>query len=139
MSHTIRLTGPWQVVRVEPLQFAEGGVKETESLRVKMPKSWQDLFGPVSGEAVFLRTFNKPTGIDRERIFLSIEDLKCSGHLMFNDNIIHRFPQEEDHLYIDITDQLQLTNKLSLYLHCNPLDNDICGLHRPVTLKIQDE
>lgn len=87
--HTIRLRGPWQV---EPIcrfvRRTDGTCEESlnnlpSPARVTMPIDWAETCGAdFLGRVRYLRTFQKPTGLDSgERVFLVVEPPRSQGRI----------------------------------------------------------
>ena len=63
--HTIRLAGPWTVVR------GDGPPR-----KVRMPAAWEAVFASP-GTAKFTRRFNRPPGLDDDaRVWLSVAEYR---------------------------------------------------------------
>tara|TARA_E500000305_G_scaffold102811_1_gene97843 strand:- start:310 stop:624 length:315 start_codon:yes stop_codon:yes gene_type:complete len=103
-----------------------------------MPASWTELFGTTSGKATFTRTFNSPTGIDKQTLTISLEELHGYGTVSFNGVQLIEFGIDDHRLQIDVTSQLVLNNKFVVEMVCDPLGHSLCGLHRPVILLIEE-
>ncbi|TWT62329.1 hypothetical protein [Rubinisphaera italica] len=138
MSHSIRLIGPWIVQPQNGLRFVDQKGDSTASRRIKMPASWTELFGTTSGKATFTRTFNSPTGIDKQTLIISLEELHGYGTVSFNGEQLIEFGMDDQRLQIDVTSQLVLNNKIVVEMVCDPSGHPLCGLHRPVILVIEE-
>ncbi len=138
MSHSIRLIGPWLVQPQDGLQFADQCENSSASRRVKMPVSWQELFGKASGQATFTRSFNSPTGIDQQALTIILEELHASGTVSLNGGQRIEFGIDDHYLQIGVTSQLKLNNQLVVEMFCEPSEHALCGLHSPVILLIEE-
>ncbi|MCG6154868.1 hypothetical protein [Rubinisphaera margarita] len=135
MAHSIRLAGPWQVEPLDGLSFRDGS---TDSLRVKLPRDWSEIFGENRGRARFERSFNAPTGIDQARLFLTFEELHGRVSLSLNGRTLVEHAEPVNDLRVEITELLESSNRLELTLSCVPGPGKACGLHCPVQLVIEE-
>ncbi len=82
-----------------------------------MPQSWQELFGPVDGVAIFERTFHRPTGLEPgDVVWLVLEEVRGHGQVLLRE---HRPGTLEESLPVyrfDITPWLQSSNRLRIEL-----------------------
>ena len=138
MSHSIRLIGPWFVQPQDGLQFIDQREEIAAVRRIKMPASWENLFGNAKGKATFMRTFNSPTGIDQQTLKIMLEELNGSGTVSLNGEQLIEYGNDDNHIQVNITSQLKLNNQLVIELVCDPSGKSICGLHRPVILMIEE-
>ena len=81
--HSIKLKGPWSILRRPGEEtVTDGSAADT----VHLPAEWQTLFGPVAGTAVFERRFNRPTGLSAgHRVRIVLRDVNGLQHVALND------------------------------------------------------
>ena len=131
-SHRIRLQGPWQV--------RPPGDESSQSLQdVRIPASWESLFGQTAGTAIFHRKFNTPTGLSPEsHLQIRLPD-HCGTPVSVTLNGRHLQPGDEPGLFL-IADELREFNQLAVSIHFNPADapGQPGGLWKPVLLEISD-
>lgn len=138
--HWIRLRGPWDVAWVN-----EAG-DEQNAQRVKMPASWQSLFGERTGTAIFRRRFQRPTGLDpEERVCVTLRSVGADIRCVINQLAVDALPAPlgdascwpgDNCLSFDVTEQLETSNLLQLTLETKELSSTPAGLHEPVLLEI---
>jgi len=130
--HRIRLAGPWEVVT--------GAVTK----RVKMPAGWQEILGTYSGSVIFKRSFNSPTGLKNQQLFIVLPITHCRGFVWLNNVLVGDFNDEKtgsqnESLFenkFEITRLIQQHNQLKIELTCQPQLHSECGLCSPVILEI---
>ncbi len=130
--HRIRLAGPWEVV-------ADAGNK-----RVKMPAGWQEVLGSYCGSAIFKRSFNSPTGLQNQRLYIVLPATHCRGSVWLNNVLLGEFNDEKTdsqnesqaETKFEITSLIQQHNQLKIELICQPQLHPECGLCSPVILEI---
>jgi hypothetical protein len=94
--HTIRLRGPWQMQPMERFavlpddRISASGEDLPTPTVAKMPDDWSSVFGAdFLGRVRYVRTFNKPTGLDSgERVFLVVEPPISVGRVAVNGQIL---------------------------------------------------
>ncbi len=130
--HQIRLVGPWEVVT------------DTENKRVKMPADWQEILGNYCGSAIFKRSFNSPTGLQNQRLYIVLPVTHCHGSVWLNNVLLGDFDDEkidsqnesQAENKFEITRLIQKHNQLKIELTCQPQLHSECGLCLPVMLEI---
>ena len=116
--HRIHLRGPWEY-EWRPLADA-GDMPRTG--RVKMPASWQDLFGDGGGSAVFRRRFNKPTNLElHERVSLVFDGIGGTGRVELNGREVGTLVTVDHATRFEVTPLLQESNELCVVLTWDPL------------------
>lgn len=140
--HWIRLRGPWNVT------FCNSDSEAESPRRVRLPASWTDLFGDVSGTARFERRFQRPTNLDAEEsVVITVCELNCSVTAMLNNQALSPLREPlgdpanvpgKDPLSFDVTNLLQPTNLLALDLSVSDSvsSETSCGLWQPVFLEV---
>lgn len=131
-THRIRLAGPWQVVT------------DGESKQIKLPACWQEILGEYSGPAIFKRSFNAPTGVKNQRLFIVLPATGGLGAVWLNQVLIGNFDDGQaesqnaasSEWRFEISEQLQRFNQLEIELTCHPQTGIPCGFCEPVTLEI---
>jgi hypothetical protein len=137
--HWIRLRGPWEVCWIE-----EGTPQPTS--RVKLPATWQELFGERAGTARFVRRFQAPARLDPdERVCITLLDAGGEIRCRVNGILVEPlavplgdpacWPHERC-LSFDVTDLLQPSNRLTLDVTVRDAAAPNAGLHQPVLLEI---
>jgi len=131
VPHCIRLQGPWQVI-------PPGGDAATMPIDIRIPATWQSLFGDIAGTAIFQRRFNIPTQLEeQDRVLIRVPDdageiSRCSL------NGIALSPCEADPQTFEITAHLREYNHLEIQLTFIPTDKtqETRELWKPVLLEI---
>lgn len=144
-THRIRLAGPW-IVKSE-LDFRGQSIKTKNGCKVNLPASWQNIFGLQNGTAVFKRSFNSPTGLHGQKIFLVLPLTNGSGQLHLNDQFLGEFNEETAEGKADadyekkyeVSQFLQLHNQLKIELTCQPNTAHKCGLCNAIVLEIVED
>ena len=138
--HIIRLRGPWEVL------FADSSCEHIP-LTARVPVCWAELFGDVSGSAIFRRKFHSPTGLDDgDRVLIRIpENAGAVSHATLNGEpmrpISDPLPSPAPLIAatcFDVTPGLQEFNELEFTLECDPatFPADQGGLWQPVAILI---
>ncbi len=130
--HRIRLAGPWQVVIGD------------ESRQIELPACWQEILGDYGGPAIFRRSFNSPTGLKNQRLFIVLPATGGFGtvwlnHVLvgnFNDTDVESLSGVSPERRFEITQPLQRFNQLKIELTCHPQSDLPYGLCEPVILEI---
>ncbi len=122
--HQIRLAGPWSMIT------------DTGARKIKMPASWRDLLGDYSGTVIFKRSFNSPTGLQNQRLFIVLPETHCRGVIRLNNVVVGAFNETQIKNRFEITRLIQPHNHLEIELSCLPESRNETGLHSPVILEI---
>ncbi len=140
--HWIRLRGPWVV---DWLKATDGN---EQSRRVRLPASWEDIFGDRRGTARFKRRFQRPTNLDAdERVVITLCEVRCEVAVSLNDRALEPLSKPlgdpesalgDDLLSFDVTEMLEATNQLVIDLSVSgtPSSETPCGLWKPVLLEV---
>jgi hypothetical protein len=107
---------------------------------VRLPASWQELFGDFRGRARFKRKFHPPSNLDRStRLFIVLDHVEGSGTVLLNSQTIGAIEPGRTSARFEITGGLQLNNELEVELEFTETDrNRPGGLPGPVILEIQE-
>ncbi len=113
------------------------GPGEESSREVRLPATWQGLFGEATGVARFERKFNQPTGLTAEdRLWILLPD-HCGKVRSFKLNGVTISPDDAEAFSFEITSVLALHNLLSVELEQDSLTERSAGLWSPVVLEIR--
>ncbi|QDU41432.1 Glycosyl hydrolases family 2, sugar binding domain [Maioricimonas rarisocia] len=137
--HRIRLRGPWEVALGK---VGESAPADASFRRVTMPASWQELFGNEAGTGWFRRRFNQPTGLEpHERVCIALPDVPGDVHMALNGTDVASQPASASRLVADVTDLLQLANRLEVRVTFDPGESPETpgGLWQTVHLEIHNE
>ncbi|MBW3539320.1 MAG: hypothetical protein KY476_03550 [Planctomycetes bacterium] len=112
-AHRIQLRGPWDYEWIggerDPAQPTSG--------RVKLPASWHELFGPVTGTVRFTRWFHCPTNLSAdERVFVVLEGVGGRAVAAINDQPLGELANAAAAGEFDVTDRLAPRNRLCIVL-----------------------
>jgi uncharacterized protein with NRDE domain len=150
MPYRILLRGPWQV---EPLCRAErtGGFRADcstidsstrqlpASCVVRLPASWQDLFGTYRGKVRFRRKFHPPSNIgSADRLTLVLDGVGGEGTVFLNGRRLGAIESETSSARFDVTGLLRTNNELQVDLEFIGTAQGAApgGLYGPVVLEI---
>ena len=134
-AHRMHLKGPWEI------EIPEGGDLAAVPRRVKLPASWQELFGDFRGTLRFCRRFHKPTNLDEhERVWLVFDGLGGLARVYVNDQELGTVGPTTPTGEFDITPLLQFTNRLHVDVgFIEPAASTAPGgLWAPVALEIRE-
>jgi len=135
--HSIKLKGPWTIVRRPgDATVTDGSGADT----VHLPADWQTLFGPIAGTAVFERRFNRPTGLSEgHRVRIVLRDVSGLQHAALNDDPLSVENRAAGIQFVEITRQLEPHNRLTIELQFDPARDPAVhgGLWQPVLLEIE--
>jgi len=107
--------------------------------RVRMPSAIQDAWGPVSGRIRFQRRFQSPTNLEEhERVHVAFDGLGGRAAVELNGSGLATLSDVETGCSIDITDQIEATNVLTVDLTWRAAESDHSrgGLWGPVAIEI---
>jgi len=89
--HVIRLRGPWELLPLKRYSVGVAGdlcveaVRDGSQRRATMPADWCDALGAgFLGVVRYRRTFNRPTNLTNERIWLVVEPPQSCGTVRLN-------------------------------------------------------
>jgi hypothetical protein len=133
--YRILLRGPWEC---EPLARAErdaaGVLVWTESRlpppgTVRLPASWQDLFGDFRGRVRFRRRFHPPSKIEPgDRLFIVFAMIGGTGSVALNGGDLGKIRMAADRASFEVTGLLQVNNELIVDLEfTDPTDDSAVG------------
>jgi len=128
--HIIRLRGPWRLEAVERFVLQPDGTYRTTSAdlpsaaRVTMPADWAESLGnDFLGRVRYLRTFQKPTGLEPgERVFLVVEPPRSRGALTLSGQPLGEIHWGGRRVRFDITAKLEDHNRLEIVVEHPSLD-----------------
>jgi len=138
LPHRMNLKGPW---KYEWLSFAQECDDETvRSGTAKMPRTWQSLFGSVSGRVRFSRVFHRPTNLDaNECVFIVFDGVGGCATISVNGATLGSITPPSEKAAFDMTPLLQPTNRLVVEVEFKVShDNEQPGgLWAPVGIEIR--
>ena len=140
--HTIRLRGPWQVEAVARFVLQDDGtyLSVTDDLpagaRVTMPADWSATLGrDFYGRVRYVRTFNKPTGLESgERVFLVVEPPRSEACITLKKELVGFVYSGQPAGRFDVTDRLEDHNEVEILVDHPSLDSMRSTLGDPTTL-----
>jgi hypothetical protein len=122
-SYRILLRGPWEC---EPLaragRDAAGVLVWTAGPlpaagTVRLPASWQDLFGDFRGRVRFRRRFHPPSNIERsDRLSIVFDAVGGTGAVTLNGYALGALDTTAGNVSFSVTGQLQINNELVVEL-----------------------
>lgn len=131
--HRINLKGPWgfqPLESVEPSPLPAAGT-------VKFPADWQSFLGDFRGRTLFTRTFNRPTNLEpQERVNLVFEGVSGQALVTLNGKSVGEIVNATEPVRFDITEVLELHNRLQIEMRWDGPVNLPGGLWAPVALEI---
>ncbi len=146
VPYRILLRGPWEcepLARVE--RDATGAVIwSTANLparsTVRLPASWQDLFGDFRGRVHLRRRFHPPSNVGPDdRLFIAFDGLIGIASILINGQLLGNVSSPEPGLRFEVTGLLHVNSVLEIdlaYFDFAP-DASRGGLVAPVALEIQ--
>jgi len=135
--HRMHLKGPWNT---EPAAESADSAPAVE--RVKLPATWEELFGTYRGKVRFRRRFHQPTNLDpHEHVFLVFDGVGGAGTVTVNETLLGKFEEGVPPPRFDITHLLQVNNEVVVELeyHSDAATTSPGGLWGPVALEIDFE
>jgi beta-galactosidase/beta-glucuronidase len=144
--YRIRLRGPW---RSQPLARAErssdGNLIWTtadlpQSTTIRLPASWQDLFGSFRGRIRFQRKFHPPSNIaPGDRLAIVFEQVAGRGTVLLNGEPLGQITPESIRTRLDVTGRLTPNNELTIDLDFTEFapQSPPGGLTTPIALEIE--
>jgi hypothetical protein len=128
--HVIRLRGPWQVEPVERFVAQSDGMYRATSVdlpkaaRARMPADWSEQLGDeFSGRVRYVRTFQKPTGLEvGQRVWLVIEPPISWGAVELNHKRLGVVGRRGGPGRFDVTGCLEPHNRLEIVVEHPALD-----------------
>lgn len=143
--YRIHLRGPWQC---EPVARAEAGpdgavhwtTADLPAARtIRLPASWQELFGEFRGRVRFRRKFHPPSNIaESTRLFIVLEQVAGTGTARLNTQPLGTIEAGRSSLRFEATGLLSLNNELEIELAFTDPAVSAGGLAGPVVLEIQE-
>lgn len=143
--YRIFLRGPWQS---EPLARADrvssgSIVWSTSSLpspsTVRLPATWQELFGPFRGRIRFRRRFHRPTNLEpQDRVYIAFDGIGGAAAVSTNGRLLGTIDSPGGAAQFDITDVLTNENELQVDLEFGAPSgiSDPGGLFAPIAVEI---
>lgn len=117
LLHRMRLRGPWGICE----QDLSGDAVDSSPSTVKVPVSWQELFGNRNGSAIFTRHFNRPTGLEQtDQVWLALQSPGMECQIQMSDTSLPSFELSvsagETWTTTDLTTKLDTHNRLRIKL-----------------------
>lgn len=112
----MNLRGPWQTERL-------AGLEELPDFppQVKLPATWEELFGRAVGTVSFTRNLGCPTNLTPEsRVFLVLDDYRGQGTASFNGSQLGEISAENTAAEFEVTPLLQRRNQVQITLTVDP-------------------
>ncbi len=140
------LRGPWQsepLARVEreesgTLVWSGSGLPAAGTIR--LPASWQDVFGNFRGRVRFRRRFHPPTNVEiDDRMFVVLDGIGGEGIVWLNGRFLGKTAAKGSTTRLDVTGKLRANNELEIDLEYADFSDDSGpgGLFAPVALEIR--
>jgi beta-galactosidase/beta-glucuronidase len=145
-SYRFFLRGPWQseplarVERDESGTLVWSGSPLPAAATVRLPASWQDLFGGFRGRVRFRRRFHPPTNVEADdRLFIVLDAVGGEGTVSLNGRFLGKTDRQERSTDYDVTGQLRPNNELEIDLEYPDFagDRKPGGLFAPIALEIR--
>jgi hypothetical protein len=123
--HRMNLKGPWFYEWLdgpEPAaafldRCADRESPQMSTSRVRMPASWLDAFGAVAGTVLLRRRFGRPSNLEaRERVHITLDRVVGAADVAVNGELVASVTPSEEPQSLDVTDQLEVSNELSIRL-----------------------
>lgn len=135
--HCIRLIGPWDYVWQPSAPVCSEGRPIAQTGTLKMPCSWESVFGSQGGVGIFSRRFHRPTNLDaHEAVLIVLTGVGARGTIRLNGATLREF-EREDSTEVDVKKWLLPFNVLEIELEYHPAEGTVGGLHQPVILEIR--
>lgn len=142
--YRIHLRGPWQC---QPLARADRRGDDSINWTmaslptpgtVRLPATWQELFGPFRGRVRFTRTFHPPSNIDQgTRLFVVLDRYRGTGMVSLNGRVLGTINGSHDSARFEITGLLTVNNTLQIELEFTDAnESNPGGLHGPIAIEI---
>lgn len=139
----MHLKGPWQfewLLRDEtqaelPEEFERSG-------RVKLPATWQSLFGNQHGTVRFQRRFHRPTNLDSwEQVFIVFDGVGGEGAVSVNGMSVGQISTRAESQDFEVTSLLKDGNVLQVDLEHLGADDESApgGLWAAVAIEIRQD
>lgn len=133
LLHRIRLQGPWDAL-------PPGAAAGAPMMPVELPAGWRELFGNVGGQAIFIRRFNTPTGLEPgDQLWIRLPP-GCGDivEVQLNGHAVSQAEESPAGIAFDITLRAERFNelKITLRLEDPSAGQERGGLWQPVWLEI---
>lgn len=148
-AHRMHLKGPWHYEWLGNPFPPTGDTNSTQlqpefalSGRVKLPASWQALFGAVPGRARLRRRFHRPTNLDpHEHVFIVFDGIGGTAEISVNGHHLGTVADGPERQGFDITSLLQPANDLfvEITFDAESSADRPGGLWAPVALEIRSQ
>src|SRR5262245_23713420 len=144
--YRILLRGPWEcepMARAErdpasTMTWSENGLPAAGTVR--LPASWQDLFGEFRGRVRFRRRFHTPSNIEPgDRLWIVFDATGGTGLVALNGHSLGQLDPAAGTTSFDVTGLLQINNELAVELEFTEHSAQAPpgGLFGPVALEIR--
>jgi uncharacterized protein with NRDE domain len=140
------LRGPWQseplarVERDETGTLVWSGSELPAAGMIRLPASWQDVFGNFRGRVRFLRRFHPPTNVEADdRLFVVLDGIGGEGIVWLNGRFLGKTSARGSSTSLEVTGTLRTNNELEIDLEYADFSDDPGpgGLFAPVALEIR--
>jgi hypothetical protein len=140
------LRGPWQseplarVERDESGTLVWSGSELPATATVRLPASWQDVFGKFRGRVRFRRRFHPPTNVEADdRLFIVLDGIGGEGIVWLNGRFLGKTSAQGSSTSLKVTGKLRANNELEIDLEYADFSGDpgLGGLFAPVVLEIR--
>jgi hypothetical protein len=121
----MNLKGPWFYEWLEGPEPADAFLArcadrdspQMSTSRVRMPASWLDAFGPVTGTVMLRRRFGQPSNLEpHERVHVALDEAVGDVEISVNGEAVASIAGSIEPLTFDVTDRLNASNELALKL-----------------------
>lgn len=144
--YRILLRGPWQIESLSEAQQDRRATRIAPAPQlpapgtVRLPASWQELFGSFDGRIRFRRRFHPPSNIDAaDRLAIVFDGVSGAGPVSLNGRLLGSIESGAGTARFDVTGLLQTNNELQVDLEFTgpATGTSPGGLFAPVALEIQ--
>jgi hypothetical protein len=142
--YRILLRGPWQAEPLNRAELDDGATINSSTTKlpapttVRLPASWQELFGSFRGRIRFRRKFHPPSNIGAaDRLAIVFDGVAGTGPVSLNGRAIGSIEPGAGTARFDVTGLLRTNNELQVDLEFTSPGAAPGGLFAPVVLEIQ--
>jgi hypothetical protein len=145
-AYRFLLRGPWQSEPMARVERDESGTRVWSGSElpaagtIRLPASWQDVFGNYRGRVRFRRRFHPPTNIEAvDRLFVVLDRIGGKGIVWLNGSFLGKTSAHGSSTSLEMTGKLRANNELEIDLEYADFSDDSGpgGLFAPVALEIR--
>jgi beta-galactosidase/beta-glucuronidase len=145
-SYRFFLRGPWQSIPLARVERSENGtlvwsgIDLPAAATIRLPASWQDVFGNFRGRVRFRRCFHPPTNVEADdRLFIVFDAIGGDGLVRLNGSFLGKTAAHGSRTNLEVTGRLRANNELEIDVEYAGFDAapQVGGLFAPVALEIR--